>query len=200
MNYNEILKYIENKMGKEPRSFNLWDKLAWYKQDKPEWDWEDDEIKNSVENWENVFTHGKITWGHIIQVNKLMFEKSKSNCPGEVLIWHEQSKPFNPESFELVAEKLYEIKGYSEYLKGSDEKEFAAYLENQLIRAYGTKVPMRISDGLDLRVSTVFFQRRHIPNGMITNSLFPILYLDKSPMVVVMVPFNFWPRDLLKNW
>lgn len=200
MNYNEILKSIEDKIGKEPRKFNVWDKLTWYKQDKPEWDWEDDEIKNSVENWDKVFTDGKLSWGHIIQVNQLMFEKSKSNCPGEVLVWHEYSKPFNPDSFELVAEKLFEIKGYSEYLDETDEKEFAEYLENQLLRAYGTKVPQRISDGLDLRVSTVFFQRRHIPNGIITNSLFPVLYLDESLMVVTMVPYNFWPKEFLNKW
>jgi hypothetical protein len=200
MHYDEILRQVENKIGTQPRKFNLVDKLTWLKQDKPEWDWEDDEIKHSVENWHKVFTKGKIAWGHIIQVNNFMFEKSDSNCPGEVLIWLEKSKPFNPDAFELVAEKLYEIKGYSQYLDDSDEKEFAEYLENQLIRAYGVKVPSRISDGLNLRVSTVFFQRRHIPNGVITNSLFPVLYLDESPMVAAMVPCKFWPQELLRGW
>jgi len=200
MNCSEILKAIDKKLGPRPRSFNFIDKITWFKQDKPEWDWENDEIKHNVENWEKVFREGKLSWGHVVQVNTLMFEKSSANCPGEIIVWCEKESLFDLDAFKLVAEKLYELKGYSDYLDDTKEKEFAEYLENQSIRAHGIKVPTTISEGLNIRVCTVFFQRRHIPNGVITNSLFPILYLDSKPMVATIVPYQFWPKTLLIEW
>ena len=200
MNWDKILSYINKKMGRTPRRFNILDKWSWFKQDKPDWLWQNDDIRISVNNWEKVFTHGKITWGHIIQANRLMFQQSTANCPGEILIWHEKTKAFDPDSFSLVAEKLYELKGYSKFLDEPDEKEFANYLEDEHIRTYGMRVPESISDNLDLRVSTIFFQRRHIPDGVVKRSLFPILYLEDDPMVIVMVPYKFWPKEFLSHW
>ena len=203
MNYDLIIQSTQAKLGSAPRTFHLWDKLSWYKQDKPDWDWWNEDLKHSVENWERVFIHGQLTWGRIIQVNTLLFQPGKDNCPGEVLIWLEKEKPFDAEAFDLIGSKLYEIKGYSEHFDPLDEREekaFAAYLEDQMMRVYGLKVPPRIADGLHVRVSTAFFQRRHIPNGVISHLLFPVLYLEQDPMVVAMVPYKFWPKELLQQW
>lgn len=200
MDYDEILQSINKKLGRPPRRFNFIDKLTWFKQDKPEWDWENEDLRHNVENWERVFKEGKLTWGHIIQVNTLMFEKTPENCPGEIIIWCEKNESFDPDTFELIAHKLYELKGYSAHLDDAEEKMFSEYLENQLMRVHGIKVPERISEGLDIRVSTIFFQRRHIPGGVITNSLFPVLYRESDPMVPVMVPYRFWPKVLLQEW
>src|SRR5688500_7139957 len=149
MHYTAILKYIDDKLGLRPRTFGLFDKLTWYKQDKPQWDWEDDAIKHSVINWQKTFAYGRLTWGRIIQVNTMMFEKGEDNCPGEVLIWCEQNEAFDPELFSTVTDKLYRMKGNSERIRNPEEKEFAEYLEDQLTRSYGTKVPKRISNGFD---------------------------------------------------
>ena len=201
--YDLILQSTETKLGASPPKFSLRDKLSWNKQDKPDWDWWNEDLKHSVENWDKVFTYGKLTWGRIIQVITLMFQQGKDNCPGEVRIWLEKEKPFDADAFDLIGSKLYVIKGYSEHFDPLDEREekaFAAYLEDQMVRVYGLKVPSRIADGLNVRVSTVFFQRRHIPNKVISNLLFPVLYLNEDPMVAVMVPSRFWPQELLQNW
>lgn len=103
MDFDIILNKIEKNIGKKSRQFGFWDKLTWFKQDFPEWEWEKDEIKHSVENWEKVFKEGKVAWGYIIQVNKLMFEKSDANCPGEVLVKANANTPFDLETFESTA-------------------------------------------------------------------------------------------------
>ena len=200
MDFDIILSEIGKKLGTTPRSFGFWDKLTWFKQDKPTWDWENDEIKNSVVHWEKVFTEGELAWGYIIQVNKLMFEKSNLNCPGEVLVLAKNTVPFDLESFEATAQALYDLKGNSSLLSEESEQYFAKYLENELTRVYGLKLPESISNGNDLFVSTLFFQRRHIPKRKITCSLLPVLYLEKDPKVVVMVPRKFWTKKLLRLW
>ncbi len=200
MNHQAILKQVEKAIGAAPRKFHFFDRLTWFKQDFPGWDWQDDDIRHSVHQWKHVFEQGRLTWGHIVQVNRLMFEKSEHNCPGEVLIWHDRAHPFDADAFALAAHNLFELKGTSEELVDGEEKAFAAQLENERARGYGARIPARIAHGLDLRASTIFFQRRHIPNGIITASLFPILYLEESPMVAVMVPSKFWPKELLRAW
>ncbi|MBI3234925.1 MAG: hypothetical protein HYZ42_12980 [Bacteroidetes bacterium] len=200
MDLDKILQNIQQKFGAAPRKFNLWDKLTWLKQDFPEWDWENEDIRHSVNHWARALTHGKLSWGHIVQVNTLMFEKDTTNCPGEVLIWKDKNNPFDIEFFEWAAQELFELKGQSEHIDDEYEKEFAEYLEDEHIRAYGIKVPEAIANDKDLRVSTVFFQRRHLPNGIICSSLLPIVYLEEFPMVVAMVPYTFWPKEFLEFW
>lgn len=200
MDYQQVLRYIEGKLGPTPRQFNLIDRLTWFKQDKPDWDWKNDDIRHSVENCKNVFTHGSLSWGHIIQVNVLMFERSDDNCPGEVVIWNDDLASFDAKLLATTANKLYRTKGHSGKLLDAEEKKFAAYLENEMIRTYGLPVPKRFCNGVDLRVSTMFFQRRHIPGAVISSSLFPVLYLKEDPMVTAMVPYRFWPASYLKQW
>ena len=200
MDYDDILRSINKKLGPPPRTFTFIDKLTWFRRDKPEWDWQNDDLRHNIENWEKVFREGRLTWGHIIQVNSLMFEKGTDNCPGEIVIWCEKDQRFDADALELTAHKLFELKGYSVHLDDTEEKMFAEYLENQYLRVHGLKVPEHISEGYDLRVSTIFFQRRHIPAGVITNSLFPVLYLESNPMVPVMVPYKFWPKVLMEEW
>lgn len=200
MNFNKILSQINTNLGESPRRLNFIDKLTWFQKDLPEWDWRDDDIKNSIIFRNKTFINGKLTWGMIIQVNNLMFEDSNDNCPGEVLIWKSAIEKFDFEVFKSIAHTIYNLKGESNSIKNRDEKKFALYLEDELIRQYGLKVPYQISQGLELYVSTVYFQRRHIPERKITGSLFPILYLEEDPMVAIIVPSKFWPTEFIELW
>ncbi len=197
MNYKSILKQIEDNIGKKPRRFNFIDKLTWLRLRKPEWDWHNDNITLTINDFHRTFEEGKLAWAHIIQANKLMFRPGNVNCPGELLVWVDGNIDFNVEDIEVMANVLFDLKGTSETITDPETKKFAEYLENEFIRNYGLKVPNKVSNGIDFRICTVFFQRHHIPNGVITNGLFPVLYLEENPMVVVIVPHRFWTQELL---
>ena len=205
MIYDEILAFIEKKIGKEPRRFNFFDRHSWFIQDKPGWDWQKDDIKHSVLNWERCFKQGKLAWGHIIQANSKMFDETEdlgNNCPGELLIWTDEDYGFDEEMAGNIAHALYELKGNSANIQDEEEKAYATHLENEMTRKYGVKIPSGIASGLDLYASTIFYQRRHIPGKghALKGSIFPVLYLNETPMVVVMVPGKFWPKPLLEYW
>jgi len=203
MTYNEILAYIEKKIGTPPRRFNFLDKLTWYKRDIPAWKWHTEDIKHSVYNWARCFEQGKLGWGYVIQANSLMFEnsgKDAPNCPGEILVWTETRRSFDADIAGDIANKLFSLKGNSANITNQEEKQFAQHLEDEMMRPYGVKVPETITGGYKLRSTTIFYQRRHIPGGVLSNSFFPILYLETSPMAAVMVPYRFWPKDLLEAW
>ncbi|RTQ51682.1 hypothetical protein EJV47_07760 [Hymenobacter gummosus] len=200
MNFDLVLRHIEQRLGPPPRRFNFWDRLTWLRLRKPDWDWRRDEIRSTVFNWERAFLYGKLTWAHLVQANYLMFQKVPDNCPGGVLIWREATRPFDPDALAEAAAQLYRLKGHSAKLRDPAEQAFAALLEDELTRPYGLAVPPRLAQGLDLRLSTVFFQRQHLPGGVLSGSLFPVLYLDEDPMVTVLVPERFWPADFRASW
>jgi hypothetical protein len=197
MNYKAILKEIEQNLGQSPRHFSFIDKLTWLRLRKPEWDYTNDDICNSLDNFHKVFKEGKLAWGHIIQVNRLMFGATKTNSPGEMLIWADEEIDFNVHDIGYMAQELFNLKGQSANLKNPETKEFALYLENERIRTYGLKIPLQLTNGIDFRISTVYFQRNHLPKGRVTNGLFPILYMETDPMAVVTVPYKFWPQALI---
>jgi hypothetical protein len=41
--------------------------------------------------------------------------------------------------------------------------------------------------------------RKHVPNGVLSCGLFPILTHPSTP-AVMMVPFEFWPIELIVLW
>lgn len=192
------MSHIKKKIGSPPRKFGLIDKLFKLRIIKPDWDWKSEEISKTVVNWEKVFHHGHLAWGQIIQVNTLLFEEGNENCPGELLI-----DPFPDENsiekLQMIANHLYSLKGNSNQINDLESKEFAQYLENQLIRVYGLKVPKDIGSNDNLFVSTVYFQRKHLMRRKIMNGLIPVLYLNEDPKVVVMVPYQYW-SDHFKEW
>lgn len=200
MDFDNILLQIKASMGEAPRKFGIIDRLTWYKKDFPEWKWQVDDMKHAINLWDKTFKHGKLSWGRIVQVNKLMFEDIKNNCPGEMLIWMDNDTKFNPILLTTTAQKLFNLKGNSDNLTDADEKAYAQSLENERLRAYGKKIPTSIANGLNLRASLIFFQRRHLPERKILGGLFPVLYLEEDPMVVVVVPHKFWPKDFTEAW
>ena len=200
MIFQDMLTYIEQQLGATPRKFSIFDRMSWLKLHEPSWNWADDDIRYTIENWNDIFKNGRLAWAHIIQVNKLMFAAGDTNCPGEIVVWCDKSEIFDLSILAEIAHNLYELKGHSEELVNVDEKFFAQYLENQKIRVYGLKVPTSLSRGVNARVSTIFFQRKHIPGRKITYSFFPVLYLQRPTMAVAMVPYKFWPENLYKHW
>lgn len=200
LNFKNILLDIENNIGKPGRKFSFIDKLTWLKLDKPQWNWKDDDIAILINNWHRVFKEGKLTWGHIIQANVLMFEPGKANCPAEVLLWLDSLDRFDIDEFESMADELYELKGESDILEDKDEKEYAEHLEDEMERNFGSNIPHSISQGYNVKSSVIYCQRKHIPNGVLNVSILPMLYLNENPMLTVIVPQKFWSKEYLELW
>lgn len=195
--FKEEIRHIERELGESPRDFGFFKKLTLLRLNKPDWNWREDEIKTTVEHWNRVLKTGKLGWGIIIQVNELLFERGRVNCPGEMLVC--TSPNLDTEFMTRLVNTLFDLKGNSKHLTNKEEYYIANYLENELIRVYGLKVPKSIANLEDCFISTVFFQRKHIPGKAIVNPFFPILYSDTDPKVVIPVPHQYWTEEF-KTW
>lgn len=197
MNFAKELEKLNKKLGATPRTFSLYDRVFTIKCSPPAWDWSNDPLSATILRWENLFKHGKIGWGNIIQVNSLLFEKGKYDHPGELLV---STGNTTPEEMRAMCMGLYELKGNSAEITDPETKEFAEHLENEMTRVFGLKVPETIANDNDCFISSVFFQRNHLPNKKITNGFFPVFYSEQDPKIVIVIPSKFWSKEFLKWW
>ena len=75
----------------------------------------------------------------------------------------------------------------------------AHYLNDEHIRVFGLDLPARLAP-YPLKVSSTWFERRHLPGGVLAQPLIPVLISDAHPGAVLPLPAAFWPDNLREAW
>lgn len=194
-----IHECIDN-FGDAPRKLSFWNRLTYLYLPKPDWLERDpaDLLNTIFKNARKVFSEGVVVWGHIIQVNALMFEEGIHNCPGEVVYSLEDSLGTDPNTLERIAHKLFSLKGTEP--EDPELEGIARYLTDEMIRVFGLAVPHCISPDIRCQISTVFFVRKHLPMRRVCASLLPLIVLPRHPFVAIPLPERYWPEELIDWW
>ena len=127
-----------------------------------------------------------------------VFSPGVLNCPGEVVYCLDRDRQGVLPSLADTARALFSLKGEPQATLGLAT--VSEYLANERIRVFGLNVPEVISPDLLCAISTVFFNRKHLPNGVLSQSFFPIIVSQQSPCLAAIVPARYWPRSLLDAW
>lgn len=197
---NTLLNHCKKVLGPPPRKLPF--ERSYLQLHRPDWlmhpQNKDDRLNLIFDNLGTVLQRGIVAWGQIVQANTLMFEPGDQDCPGELL--YSSSHPGSVDLNELqdVAQRLYALKGTSP--KSDDLRSIADYLTAELVRVYGLEVPSSVSPDFRCGISTTFFARKHLPGGLLTQPILPILVNPKPPHVALPVPAKAWPRELIDWW
>lgn len=196
----EILHQCAQNLGPSPRKFKFWERFSYLTLDPPIWLLLDnsDELNTVFKYQKELLKNGVLVWGHLIQANTLLFSEGKDNCPGEVVYSLTPSLLATPEYLSEIAFTLSLLKGTNP--TEPDLKYIAHYLTDQFIRVFGLDVPDRLSPQLKCKISTVFFDRKHLPNRIISSSILPLVVNPQEPHVAMLLPEKYWPEELLKLW
>jgi len=151
-----------------------------------------------------LFRDGDIVWGHVIQANLELFEPAPSidsytyDRPGEIVFSLDDPAVATPSLLEQVASYLAALK----YVGGLDIElqPWAEYLNAETIRVVGKQVPAKISPAAKCFVSTTLFRRSHLPDGILCQSLLPIVVVTEQPHFAMPLPKIYWPTSLLEWW
>lgn len=158
----------------------------------PEWAIDDD-IVNFFEQHDRVLQTGKIVWAALIQANNYLFEMGDRNHGGEIVYDPEGRMPFT--DLLTASDMIAALKGKKNL--EPEQQYIGDYLESERIRVFGLDVPATTLP-YPLKISTTFFDRMHLPDGMLSMSYFPIL-LDQAGVAVV-VPSKYWTSTFRKQW
>lgn len=159
----------------------------------PDWLDQDQDLQQFFRDYAKVLSEGYVTWGHTVQANGLLYQPGEDNCPGEVLYCEDPQANVPPGILQKLASSLYKLKGTEPEHPGL--RPIAEHLTNERTRVFGMKVP--VSGKQSFALSTVFFNRSYFPDRMLTASLYPVVVSTSGSGVVVPLPYESWPRELL---
>jgi hypothetical protein len=199
---DSILEECRARLGPAPRRFSWYDRATYLFTPKPQWAKGDD--------LETFFTHraallreGIVVWGHVVQANSLMYRREEGitggpNCPGEVVYSPDSGSDVSPAELMFVARALFALKGTTQ--DDAESQSFSDYLANERVRVFGKPVPKSLSPQYPCLVSTVFFEREHLPGDCLRQSFFPLLLSPQEPRVAMPLPARYWPKTFTVTW
>lgn len=157
-----------------------------------------DALYRQIEAMPALYLKGRVVWAALIQANKLMFEPQGANCPGEILF--DPTGQTEPAELVRLAHQLFRLKGTAP--AQADQFEYAQHLTNEVTRVVNHPFPQSIAP-LPLRISSIWFWRFHLPNGMLSLSYFPILIDEEKGSYAgeaMILPSWFWPKTVRETW
>ncbi len=162
----------------------------------PAWMKENDGLYEILHKQSLLLTEGTITWGALIQANKLLFEPGKTDSPG--LLVHSIDPYFDARPLELstLGHKIFGLKGTNP--ADPALKKVADLVSDEMDRSMGFKLPAVFSNK-EISAAAFMVFRKHIPNGVLNAGIFPIL-THPSTQAVMIVPFEFWPIEMILVW
>lgn len=173
-------------------------KPEYFRPEVPQWA-NGDDMDFHFKNLPVVYEHGVVIWGHIIQVNALLFEEGQANCPGEFVYCENPRDRIDIYELSDIASKLFDLKGTDQ--AHSNLKNISGYLADEMIRVFGLQVPEMISPLHNCRISSSFFERRYLPNYIVSKPIMPLLaYGEYGQVFVTVLPYTFWPKDMVSWW
>lgn len=157
---------------------------------RPSWA-DGDSIDLWFQNVGALFLGGRLVWGRITQANHLMWKEGSANCPGEVL-YDLRGIP-GGDALGPIADTIFDYK----CTRPLDHRLafLADLLTEERTRSYGLPLPLRLSSA-DLRLTTIFFDRKHLPGGYLHSALVPLLIHDDYPGIVTVLPERFWTVEV----
>lgn len=156
-----------------------------------------DDLNVIFKSWQDVFSKGKIVWGHIVQANMMLFEDGSLDAPATV-VYSAQDDHVHPNYLQQVAHSIFELKETTqtdpELARAADE------ITDELKRVFGSPVPTQLSPSVRCQTSVVFIVRKHLPERRLNCPLFPLVVYPGRPQMVAILPCRYWPINFTEWW
>jgi hypothetical protein len=163
--------------------------------DMPPWAAEDD-LRYLFDNAQALLREGRVVWGAVVQADKALVQPGAiPGATGQVLYDPRGRVPDT--DLHAMARTLLSLKGRRFDLP--ELASMAQYLGDENIRVFGLDLPVRLAP-YPLKVSSTWFDRQHLPGGVLAQPLIPVLISDAHPGALLPLPALFWPDNLREAW
>lgn len=155
-----------------------------------------DDLRFLFDHAQVLLREGRVVWGAVVQANAALFQPGPiPGAPGEILYDPHGRVP--DADLHAIARTVVALKGRNFDLP--DLASIAQYLNEEHTRVFGLDLPARLAP-YPLKVSSTWFERRHMPGGVLAQPLIPVLISDAHPGAVLPLPAAFWPDNLREAW
>ncbi len=190
-----VIDQLREELAQQRRRLQpvAWTKLAGA---RPPWMKPTDALNEAVERQELLMTEGEVVWAAVVQANKLLFEPGDLDCPAMVVYGRDPELDARPAELRDIAKRVYKLKGTTP--RDPVERAIAAKVTNEMDRTMGWALPVELT-ARHVCSAAVMVYRRHIPDGVLSGSSFP-MFVHGATKAVMVVPHAFWPQDMLALW
>lgn len=163
---------------------------------------QDDRLRGMFTPIPDLLREGRVVWAHLVQANKALFECGPEGHPGDVI--YDPAGRLGPAALGEVAHRLFGLRAQIDELRTASPPQpemlaLAEHFENEMTRAVALPVPQQLSPA-GLLISSLYFERKHLPTGLLTLPFFPLLISDREPGAVMVLPSRWWPQAVLARW
>src|SRR5688572_4711207 len=94
-------------LGSPPRRFGFWDRRRYLDVPTPKWA-KGDRLMTFFQNQRQVLEEGRVTWGHVVQANSMLFEPGPHDCPAAVVYACDPARPLGLEELGAIAGSMFD--------------------------------------------------------------------------------------------
>lgn len=153
-----------------------------------------DQLYDQIKAMPVLYNSGKVVWASMVQANWALFQPEWASCAGEIVF--DPSGNTSPASLRRAAEQLFALKGTSPI--NTDQQTYATHLTNENTRIFNHPFPQSLAP-IPLKMSSIWFEYRHLPGGILSMYVFPIIISEKCPNYAMVLPSFFWPKGGFKD-
>lgn len=154
-----------------------------------------DELYSQITAMPSLYRTGKVVWAALVQANSLMFKSEGASCPGEIVF--DPTGQTDVYTLHNSAKQLFALKGTTP--EQEDQRKYAEHLTDERTRLINFPFPQSLAP-LPLRMSSVWFWRMHLPDGILTLPYFPIIISEQTLGEAIILPSLFWPKVFKEYW
>ena len=175
-----------------------------------------DELYRQVEATEDLYRYGKVVWGVVIKSDAALTEPMSEEERDTPFANHRVSCAdilFDPsgqarvEDLQAKASQLKDAIGTVNQpsIATPDVAFYQLHCQDDTSRVFNLAYPASIA-ATNYRITTSWIWRRHLPNGMLSNSIVPIIihtnaYQNKAEQGEIMVlPSQLWDKAYYHYW
>lgn len=174
-----------------------------------------DELYQQVEATEDLYRYGKVVWGVVIKSDAALTEPISEEERDTPFANHRVSCAdilFDPsgqakvEDLQAKASQLMDAVGINQPPNATPDVAFyQLHYQDDTSRVFNLAYPASIA-ATNYRITTSWIWRRHLPNGMLSNNIVPIIihtnaYQNKPERGEIMVlPSQLWDKAYYHYW
>ncbi len=154
-----------------------------------------DPLRRVLRDQRKLYRHGSIVWGALVQANLLLFEPGPEDLPAAIAFSTDEDVDASAPALAQVARKLFHAK--ENEVEDDDWRDIGAKLADEHRRDTQVIVPSKLTWGAPVTMSAVLVARKHLPNRVLSGSVFPLLVAPSISDWVIVLPSRFWPQEFI---
>ncbi len=163
----------------------------------PGWMRPEDPLRSIITDQEHLFSGSRVVWGAIAGANDLLFDPGPQDSPASVVYCSDTDFDDAPAALRDTVDAIRKLTPDSD---DPQVRAFAEYVADDKARALKVSVPYWIGANERLFHATFIVVRKHLPDGVLSQNLVPLLINPARTNAVTALPSRYWSPEMLDYW